>query len=74
MLRRALVPAAAVLAIATGTLAAQQNRIDTVAPSAPELAGCGTQPIGVRCITVGRRAGGPRRTRAWGPSESGPCV
>lgn len=39
------------LAIATSALA-QQNRVDVVAPSAPELAAFGTYTIGVRTIQV----------------------
>ena len=41
-----------VLACATATLWAQQNRIDTITPSAPELASYGALNIGVRTIQV----------------------
>jgi len=41
-----------VIVIATASLAAQQNRIDMVTPSAPELAGYGVHNIGVRTIQV----------------------
>ena len=37
---------------AAASLAAQQNRIDTVTPSAPELAAYGPHDIGVRTIQV----------------------
>ena len=40
------------LAIFTAQLAAQQNRIDVVTPSAPELASYGGYAIGVRTITA----------------------
>ncbi len=41
-----------VLVLASATLAAQQNRIDVVTPSAPELAAPGPLNIGVRTIQV----------------------
>lgn len=41
-----------VLVCATATLWAQQNRIDTITPNAPELAGYGAFNIGVRTIQV----------------------
>lgn len=41
-----------VLVSATATLWAQQNRIDVVTPSAPELASYGALNIGVRTIQV----------------------
>jgi predicted dienelactone hydrolase len=41
-----------VLVLASATLLAQQNRIDTVAPNAPELATFGALEIGVRTIQV----------------------
>jgi predicted dienelactone hydrolase len=40
------------VAFATAALVAQQNRIDTVTPSAPELAAYGPHDIGVRTIQV----------------------
>ena len=49
MLRRALVLVFASAALA-GSALAQQNRIDTVTPSAPELAGYGKYAIGVRTL------------------------
>ena len=42
----------AALAAARGPAFAQQNRIDVVAPMAPELAGYGTYDIGVRTLQV----------------------
>ena len=41
-----------ILILATALVAAQQNRIDTVTPSAPELAAYGALPIGVRTIQL----------------------
>ncbi len=65
---------ACVIAVAvSAALHAQNNRIDTVSPSAPELAAYGPLAIGVRTIEVtdtepsrhpqheGRRAHGPLR-------------
>jgi predicted dienelactone hydrolase len=49
MLRRALV-LVCVLAAAGGSGVAQSNRIDTVTPSAPELAPYGKYAIGVRTV------------------------
>ena len=49
MLRRALV-VVSVLAAAGGAVVAQSNRIDTVTPSAPELAPYGKYAIGVRTV------------------------
>ena len=49
MLRRALV-LVCVLAAASGSAVAQSNRIDTVTPSAPELAPYGKYAIGVRTV------------------------
>jgi predicted dienelactone hydrolase len=49
MLRRALV-LVSVLAAAGGSAVAQSNRIDTVTPSAPELAPYGKYAIGVRTV------------------------
>jgi predicted dienelactone hydrolase len=49
MLRRALV-LVCVLAAAAGSAVAQSNRIDTVTPSAPELAPYGKYAIGVRTV------------------------
>jgi predicted dienelactone hydrolase len=51
MLRRALVFALIGIAFA-GSALAQQNRIDTVTPSAPELAGYGKYAIGARTLQV----------------------
>jgi len=42
----------AVIAVATAAASAQLNRVDTVTPSAPELASYGTHDIGVRTIQV----------------------
>jgi predicted dienelactone hydrolase len=50
MVRRALV--LVMLAAAGGTSFAQQNRIDVVAPMAPELASFGAYDIGVRTLQV----------------------
>lgn len=52
MVHRARVPVCAILVLATATLAAPQNRIDTVTPLAPELASYGPNAIGVRTIRV----------------------
>ena len=49
MLRRAIVVGFALVALA-GSAFAQQNRIDTVTPSAPELASYGKYAIGVRTL------------------------
>ncbi|HEV8209884.1 MAG TPA: hypothetical protein VGP77_07165, partial [Vicinamibacterales bacterium] len=49
MLRRALV-IVCVLAAAAGSATAQSNRIDTVTPTAPELAPYGKYAIGVRTV------------------------
>ena len=38
--------------LATASVVAQQNRVDTVTPNAPELAGYGPHDIGVRTIQV----------------------
>ncbi len=47
------VPHGLIVAVAlVATVSAQQNRIDTVTPSAPELAAYGAQAIGVRTIQV----------------------
>lgn len=44
---------AALIALATmGAPAMAQNRIDTVRPDAPELAGYGAHPVGVRTLTL----------------------
>ena len=62
------VSSVALVALVTVGVAAQQNRIDVVTPSAPELAGYGVHNIGVRTIQVTDRdrpdilntkAGGP---------------
>ena len=45
-------PIALVVVFATALVAAQQNRIDTVTPSAPDLAPYGPNDIGVRTIQV----------------------
>jgi predicted dienelactone hydrolase len=50
--RRALVFVLVMLAAAGATTFAQQNRIDVVAPLAPELAAFGTFDIGVRTLQV----------------------
>src|SRR6187455_1165540 len=49
-MRRALI--LLLTALATTTLVAQQNRIDTITPAAPELAAYGPLDIGVRTIQV----------------------
>jgi predicted dienelactone hydrolase len=49
MLRRVLVPAVALIAL-SGSALAQSNRVDTVTPSAPELAAYGKYAIGVRTL------------------------
>ncbi len=49
MFRRAIVLAIAVISVA-GSALAQQNRIDIVTPSAPELAAFGNYAIGVRTL------------------------
>jgi hypothetical protein len=41
-----------VLSLSSAVVLAQQNRIDTVSPAAPELASYGTSDIGVRTIQV----------------------
>ena len=65
-------PALAGLAVAifVATVAAQQNRIDTVTPSAPELAAYGAQPIGVRTIQVTDR----NRPDILNTKEGGPVA
>ena len=57
-----------VLVCATATLWAQQNRIDTITPSAPELAAYGALNIGVRTIQVtDRKRPDILNTRDGGP-------
>ena len=55
MVRRRLVAALSLLAaviLGGGTAFAQQNRIDTVSPVAPELAAYGAMPVGVRTMAA----------------------
>lgn len=56
--------------LATITAAAQRNRIDTVTPSAPELAAYGPHAIGVRTIQVTDR----NRPDVLSITEGGPMV
>jgi predicted dienelactone hydrolase len=58
------------LVFATAALAAQQNRIDTVTPSAPELSAYGSLDIGVRTIQVTDR----QRPDILNTKEGGPVV
>ncbi len=51
-MQRRIPVAILILVGATALVAAQQNRIDTVTPSAPELAAFGTLDIGVRTIQL----------------------
>jgi predicted dienelactone hydrolase len=65
-----LVPLVVAVACAAVTAAAQQNRIDLVAPTAPDLAAFGPLPIGVRTITVTDR----RRPDVLRTPEAGPVA
>ena len=47
-----LVPALAAVVLAAASLAAQPNRIDVVAPTAPALAAFGPHAVGVRTLTL----------------------
>src|SRR5262245_60201689 len=59
----------AVLLIAGPPLVAQQNRIDTITPMAPELAAYGSYDIGVRTMTVtDRNRPDIVNTKAGGPT------
>jgi predicted dienelactone hydrolase len=69
MLRRVIVLVVAGIAIA-GSALAQQNRIDTVTPTAPELAGYGTYAIGVRTL----KATDKNRPDILNTKEGGPTV
>jgi predicted dienelactone hydrolase len=69
MLRRAPALAVALIALA-GTALAQSNRIDTVTPSAPELAPYGKYTIGVRTI----QATDKNRPDILATKEGGPTV
>src|SRR5918994_1374312 len=60
----------AALALAAGPLLAQQNRIDVVTPSAPELAAIGPHPIGVRTL----RTVDPQRVDVVNTTAEGPIV
>jgi len=46
------IPVALFIILASALVAAQQNRIDTISPTAPELAAYGPHDIGVRTIQV----------------------
>ena len=59
-----------VLVCATATLWAQQNRIDTITPNAPELAGYGALNIGVQTIQVTDR----KRPDILNTKEGGPVA
>ena len=67
-MRRALVFVIGVLV--TAAVHAQHNRIDTVSPSAPELAAYGPLPIGVRTIQVTD----PNRPDILNTREGGPTA
>ena len=69
MSRRVLVLVAAAAALA-GSALAQQNRIDTVTPSAPELAGYGRYAIGVRTLQATDR----NRPDILNTKEGGPTA
>ena len=69
MLRRVLV-LAGVLAVTAGPAFAQTNRVDTVSPSAPELAPYGKYAIGVRTI----QATDKNRPDILNTKEGGPTV
>ena len=68
MVRRAGIPLVFVLAFVVGGLA-QTNRIDTVTPSAPELASYGQYAIGVRTIQATDR----NRPDVLNTKEGGPA-
>ena len=51
-MQRRIPVAVLILVFATAWVAAQQNRVDTVTPSAPELAAFGANDIGVRTLQV----------------------
>lgn len=61
---------AAFTLIAAVTIAAQQNRVDVVTPTAPELAAFGPHDIGVRTITVTDKS----RPDILNITEGGPMV
>ena len=67
-------PPVALIAILTGTLAAaasaQQNRVDTITPMAPELASYGTYDIGVRTLQFTDR----NRPDVLNTKEGGPLA
>ena len=69
MLRRVLVLVCALIALPVGALA-QSNRIDTVTPSAPELAGYGQYAIGVRTL----QATDKNRPDVLNTKEGGPTA
>ena len=69
MSRRVLVLVFALAALA-GSALAQQNRIDTVTPSAPELAGYGMYAIGVRTL----QATDKNRPDVLNTKEGGPTA
>jgi predicted dienelactone hydrolase len=69
MFRRVIVAVMGVVAVAAGAFA-QTNRIDTVTPSAPELAGYGAQAIGVRTL----QATDKNRPDVLNTKEGGPTA
>jgi predicted dienelactone hydrolase len=69
MVRRVCVPVIVVLALA-GVVHAQSNRIDTVTPSAPELASYGQYSIGVRTV----QATDKNRPDVLSTKEGGPTA
>jgi predicted dienelactone hydrolase len=69
MVRRVCVPVIVVLALA-GVVHAQSNRIDTVTPSAPELASYGQYSIGVRTL----QATDKNRPDVLNTKEGGPTA
>ena len=69
MVRRACVPVIVVLALAVGAHA-QSNRVDTVTPSAPELASYGQYSIGVRTM----QATDKNRPDVLNTKEGGPTA
>jgi len=60
----------ALFALAAGPARAQQNRVDTVTPMAPELAAYGPLAVGVRTIT----ATDPNRANVLETKEGGPVA
>ena len=62
--------ALALLALAAGPARAQQNRVDTVTPMAPQLAAYGSLAVGARTIT----ATDPNRANVLATKEGGPVA